>query len=75
MPLRRIVLRLARNPGYPDGDDQQGYVLVAPLDAGGKIDDDEVVVDDGTGKATGRGGAVGAWRDAFTGVNAGATLG
>ena len=38
MPLKRIVLRLARNPGIPDGDDRQGYVLVAPLNADGKID-------------------------------------
>ena len=38
MPLNRIVLRLARNSGIPSGDDQQGYVLVAPLDANGKID-------------------------------------
>ena len=38
MPLKRIVLRLARNPDTPDGDDRQGYVIVAPLDAGGKID-------------------------------------
>ncbi len=38
MPLKRIVLRLARNPGFPDGDDSQGYVIVAPLDGGGKID-------------------------------------
>ncbi|MEO1303976.1 MAG: hypothetical protein AAFV37_03295 [Pseudomonadota bacterium] len=38
MPLKRIVLRLARNPDFPDGDDRQGYVIVAPLDAAGKID-------------------------------------
>jgi len=38
MPLKRIVLRLARNPGFPDGDDDQGYILVAPLDADGQID-------------------------------------
>ncbi len=38
MPLKRIVLRLARNPGFPAGDDSQGYVIVAPLDATGKID-------------------------------------
>jgi alkyldihydroxyacetonephosphate synthase len=33
--------------------------------AGGLIADDEIVVDDGSGAPTGRGGAVGAWRDAF----------
>ena len=44
-------------------------------ECGGQIDDDAVLVDDGTGKATGRGGAVGAWRDAFIGVNAGVSNG
>ena len=34
-------------------------------DAGGHVPDDEVVIDDGTGAPTGRGGMVGAWRDAF----------
>jgi hypothetical protein len=38
MPLTQIVLQLARNPGYPDGDAGQGYILVAPLDADGKLD-------------------------------------
>jgi len=33
MSLYQIVLRLARNPGFPEGDDTQGYVLVAPLDS------------------------------------------
>ncbi|HEY5476600.1 MAG TPA: FAD-binding oxidoreductase [Tepidiformaceae bacterium] len=33
--------------------------------AGGLIADDEISIDDGTGTPTGRGGAVGAWRDAF----------
>jgi alkyldihydroxyacetonephosphate synthase len=32
---------------------------------GGIAEDDEIAVDDGTGTPTGRGGAVGAWRDAF----------
>ena len=36
-------------------------------ESGGLIDDDAVAVDDGTGAPTGRGGAAGAWRDAFTG--------
>ncbi len=33
MPLSRIVLRLARNPGteFADGDDHRGYAFVAPL--------------------------------------------
>ena len=38
MTLKRIVMRLARNEQHPDGDDRQGYVMVAPLDAHGKID-------------------------------------
>jgi alkyldihydroxyacetonephosphate synthase len=33
-------------------------------DAGGSIDDDEILIS-GSGEPTGRGGAVGAWRDAF----------
>lgn len=40
MPLSRIVLRLARNPGteFAGGDDHRGYALVAPLTADGHID-------------------------------------
>jgi len=38
MSLKQIVLRLARNPDLPDGDDRQGYVLIAPLNAHGLID-------------------------------------
>ncbi len=34
----KVLLRLARNPGYPEGDDQQGYVLIAPLDADDRLD-------------------------------------
>lgn len=36
--LKRITLCLARNPGYPEGDRMQGYVIVAPLDAHGSLD-------------------------------------
>jgi len=43
--------------------------------AGGVVDDEAIRIDDGTGAATGRDGAVGAWRDAFIGVNAGVTNG
>ncbi|MDQ1425550.1 MAG: alkyldihydroxyacetonephosphate synthase [Acidimicrobiaceae bacterium] len=39
--------------------------------AGGHVADDDVKVDDGGGAPTGRGGAVGAWRDAFIGVQLG----
>lgn len=38
MSLNQVVLRLARNPGFPDGDDNQGYVIVAPLDADDRLD-------------------------------------
>jgi hypothetical protein len=38
MSLKRITLRLARNPGHPDGDRRQGYVIIAPLTADGHID-------------------------------------
>jgi alkyldihydroxyacetonephosphate synthase len=39
--------------------------------SGGAIADDAVKVDDGVGEPTGRGGSVGAWRDAFIGVDPG----
>ena len=42
---------------------------------GGVVDDGDILVDDGAGEPTGRGGAVGAWRNAFIGVNAGLTAG
>ena len=57
---------------------QGGNVLAAAAIArahGGAVDDEDVLIDDGTGKPTGRGGAVGAWRNAFIGVNAGLTAG
>lgn len=38
MSLHQIVLRLARNPGFPEGDDKQGYVFVAPLDSKDRLD-------------------------------------
>lgn len=38
MPFYQIVLRLARNPAWPDGDARQGYVLIAPLTQAGRID-------------------------------------
>ena len=38
--LTRVILRLGRNPtaGYPDGSDDYGYVIHAPLDSNGKLD-------------------------------------
>jgi hypothetical protein len=40
MSLKRVVLRLGRNPdaGFPEGDDAHGYVVIAPLDADGHLD-------------------------------------
>ncbi|HTX48114.1 MAG TPA: hypothetical protein VME40_01875 [Caulobacteraceae bacterium] len=39
VPLSRIVMRMARNPGteFADGDDHRGYTLVAPLTADGHL--------------------------------------
>jgi hypothetical protein len=38
MRLTRVIMRLARNPGVPEGDDSRGYVIVAPLDSEGRFD-------------------------------------
>lgn len=38
MSLHQIVLKLARNPGFPGGDETQGYVLIAPLDSQSRLD-------------------------------------
>ena len=65
--------------GFESADIPQRYFIEQAVaiarDHGGMIDDQAVVVDDGTGSATGRGGSVGAWRNAFIGVNAGTHLG
>ena len=58
----------------PQGDDAKAAVAIARAH-GGLIGEDEILIDDGTGKPTGRAGAVGAWRNAFIGVNAGLTAG
>jgi hypothetical protein len=41
MPLSRIVMRLARNPGteFAGGDDHRGYALTAPLTGEGRLDE------------------------------------
>jgi len=36
--FREIRLELAREPGHPAGSRQDGYRLIAPLDAEGRID-------------------------------------
>jgi len=38
MSLYQVILRLARNPGFPEGDDQHGYVITAPLDESDHLD-------------------------------------
>jgi hypothetical protein len=40
MPLSRIVMRLARNPGteFANGDDHRGYAVTAPLADDGRLD-------------------------------------
>ncbi len=58
----------------PQGDNARAAVAIA-RSLGGLAEDDDVLIDDGAGKPTGRGGAVGAWRNAFIGVNAGLTAG
>lgn len=65
--------------GFESGDySQQSSINTAAeivRDYGGQFEQDDILVNDGTGRATGRGGAVGAWRQAFIGVNAGVGLG
>ncbi|MEZ5553796.1 MAG: FAD-binding oxidoreductase [Pseudomonadales bacterium] len=65
--------------GFESADVPQGeYIRQAVAiarEAGGLIEDDAIRIDDGSGRATGREGAVGAWRSSFIGVNAGLTHG
>ena len=58
----------------PQGDNIKAAIGIA-RSHGGSVDDADVLIDDGAGRPTGRGGAVGAWRNAFIGVNAGLTAG
>jgi alkyldihydroxyacetonephosphate synthase len=61
--------------GFESADLPQGayirHAVEIARSAGGQVEDDAIRIDDGTGKATGHEGAVGAWRSAFIGVNAG----
>lgn len=36
--LMTVRLNLGREPGFPDGSDRRGYILVAPLDKNGVLD-------------------------------------
>ncbi|MEM7019023.1 MAG: FAD-binding oxidoreductase [Pseudomonadota bacterium] len=58
----------------PQGAFIQEAVKIA-REFGGTIDDEDILIADASGQVTGREGAVGAWRNAFIGVNAGMTNG
>jgi len=59
--------------GFESAELPQGANMAAAVDlaraAGGQIEDDDIRVSDGSGEATGRGGAVGTWRNSFVGVD------
>ena len=59
--------------GFESGEVPQRHDIDVAVDLarrhGGVIDDADIRVSDGSEKPTGRGGAVGAWRDAFIGVD------
>ena len=38
VPLKRILLTLARSKEHPQGSSRHGYEIVAPLDAAGRLD-------------------------------------
>ena len=65
--------------GFESADVPQGENIAVAVaiarEYGGIIDNDNIVIDDGQGNATGHAGPVGAWRNAFIGVNAGLTSG
>ena len=44
-------------------------------ESGGYVPDDEIVIDDGSGRPTGHSGAVGAWRNAFINIDEGLIAG
>ncbi len=52
-----------------------GHAVAIARDHGGQIENSDILISDAQGKSTGREGAVGAWRDAFIGVNAGVSNG
>ena len=72
---RQALLIIGFESGdVPQGDNMRAALAIARAH-GGVVDDADVLIDDGSGQPTGRGGAVGAWRNAFIGVNAGLTAG
>ena len=71
---RALLVAGFESADAPQGPNMRAAVAIA-REYGGSIEDEAIRIDDGTGEATGRGGAVGAWRNAFIGVNAGLTNG
>ena len=65
--------------GFESAELQQDWNINTAVEiaraAGGTISDDEILIDDGSGRPTGRSGAVGAWRNAFINVGGGLTSG
>jgi len=65
--------------GFESAELPQGALLEQAVgiarDHGGIVPDDELLVADGTGEATGRSGAAGAWRNAFIPSGPGLTAG
>ena len=65
--------------GFESAELSQDWNIRAAVDmarqSGGQVDDDEILIDHGSGTPTGRSGAVGAWRNAFIDVSEGLTAG
>jgi alkyldihydroxyacetonephosphate synthase len=65
--------------GFESGELSQRSMVADAVsiarEAGGSVDDAEVRVEDGSERPTGRGGAVGAWREAFIPGASGGSLG
>jgi alkyldihydroxyacetonephosphate synthase len=65
--------------GFESSDVPQGGNIAVAVEIareyGGLIDEENIVIDDGQGNATGHEGPVGKWRNAFIGVNAGLSAG
>lgn len=61
--------------GFESAEVPQDWAIRAAIDMarsmGGVIEDDEIVISDGTGEPTGRSGTVGAWRNAFINIGGG----
>ncbi len=65
-----LVIVAFESAELSQGHNIQAAVEIA-RDAGGHIDDEHVLIDDGTGAPTGHEGAVGQWRRSFIGVDPG----